>query len=101
MSTLTFDAAKKAEGQTFAMNVDGMTTLDLVLSQVEERDAPDGYPADLQKPFSMIFTGAHASPCEQRTYVLESPGLGRQEIFLVPIGEDVSAGTVTYQALFS
>jgi len=50
-------------------------------------------------PFSLIFVGKHPQVLEQRLYPFDLAGIGKVDIFLVPIGKDENG--VSYQALFN
>lgn len=51
------------------------------------------------RPFSLLFRVADGATLPQRIYPLEHDGLGRFELFLVPIGSD-DVG-MRYEAIFS
>ncbi len=51
------------------------------------------------QPFALLFHGPVSPVLPQRIYPLEHPTLGRQEIFIVPIGPDGSG--MGYEAIFS
>ena len=52
-----------------------------------------------ERPFSLLFRVADGATLPQRIYPLEHKGLGRIELFLVPIGPD-DVG-MRYEAIFS
>lgn len=54
-----------------------------------------------ERPFSLIFTGPLQPILPQSIYPLEHPTLGRQEIFIVPIGADASRSGMRYEAVFN
>lgn len=100
MSNLTYDEAKKAEGETFAVATEE-GNVNLTLTQVEARaNAPD-FPGKTREPFSMIFTGAPGTFCPQCTYTMKNDTVGDQEIFIVPIARNEETEETTYQAVFN
>ncbi len=52
-----------------------------------------------REPFSLLFRGPRSPFAPQGTYRLEHDGLGRLELFLVPLGPD-STG-MRYEAIFA
>jgi hypothetical protein len=53
------------------------------------------------EPFSLIFGGASGHPLDQRIHILEHDGLGRLELFLVPIGPGADGNGPRYQSIFN
>jgi len=49
--------------------------------------------------FSLLFLGPMSSPLRQGTYAFFHPKMGRQEIFIVPIGPQ--DGKMAYEAVFA
>ena len=54
--------------------------------------------APRSEPFSLVFVGD--AGLEQRIYELENPGLGRIDVFLVPLGPGPD-GQARYEAAFN
>ena len=52
-----------------------------------------------RRGFTLTFRGPREVPLEQSIYPLEHGALGRQEIFLVPVGEDEDGRY--YEAVFT
>lgn len=102
MSSLTYDEAKKAEGQTFKIVMADDYELELTLQRVTQRDSARGdVPSGKRDPFTLIFKGAPGHYCEQDTYTLQNQTLGTQQIFIVPVERDSATDTYTYQAVFN
>jgi hypothetical protein len=55
--------------------------------------------APFQESFSLIFNGPKNSPLLQNIYSFEQDGLGRFDLFIVPIGQ--KNGSFQYQAVFN
>ncbi|ABC22252.1 DUF6916 family protein [Rhodospirillum rubrum] len=76
------------------------TSEDLVLESVKI-GPQDGYPGSARQPFSLIFNGTTPGLLlHQHIHPLDHDDLGRQEVFLVPIGQNAD-GTFRYQASFN
>lgn len=102
MSNLTYDEAKKAEGQTFKIVTADNYEVELTLQRVMPRDSARGnVPGGTRDPFTLIFKGAPGHYCEQDTYTLQNQTLGNQQIFIVPVECDGATETYTYQAVFN
>lgn len=99
MSTLTYDEAKKAEGQTFKATLEDNREVTFTLVEVVERKSAD-YPGKTREAFSLTFKGAPDEFCGQSIYKLTNDTVGEQEIFLVPIACDDQTHEHTYQAAF-
>ena len=52
-----------------------------------------------RQPFSVIFRGPDKPVLQQQVYSLEHDGLGKLDLFLVPLGPD--KGGILYEAVFS
>lgn len=99
---LTYDTARKVEGQLFKIVLDDLSELDLVLLSVTS-PGEGGVVAgrQLRRPFSMIFKGTPGFYCPQRIYRMRNGDLGEFDIFIVPIGFDAATREYSYQAIFS
>jgi hypothetical protein len=69
------------------------------LTLVEVSPLPSRAPDAQREPFTLLFRGPSTPVLPQRIYPLEHQTLGRQEIFIVPIGSD-GAG-MRYEAVFN
>jgi hypothetical protein len=65
------------------------------VSKLGERQADE----DQRQSFSVIFRGPFEPELPQRVYSLEHEGLGKLDLFLVPIGPDEKG--MLYQAVFT
>ena len=102
MSSLTYEEAKKAEGQTFTVVMDDNSELELTLQKVASRGSARREASGGERnPFTLTFKGAPGHYCEQKTYKLKNSTLGEQEIFIVPVACDDATDIFTYQAVFS
>jgi hypothetical protein len=98
LEKLTVESFAGEIGKSFRLTQADAPAIDLVL--VEARGLSAGSrPPGGRAPFSLVFLGPMAPVLPQRIYPLESPSLGRLEIFLVPIATD--AGGVKYEAVFN
>lgn len=95
---LIFEDFADRVGHSFAIEVEGPDALPLTLTEVEllrdARKRPSQRP-----PFSLVFLGQHQHVLEQRLYRFDLDGVGKVDIFLVPIGRDENG--VSYQAVFN
>ena len=88
---------KALVGSTFHLAGDGKSAdLRLVTAaKVMESEA-----AKLKRTaFSLFFLGPHEPFFEQRIYPLDHEGLGRLELFIVPVGHDENG--FLYEAVFA
>ena len=97
LSNLTLDHFSGHIGESFTADTPqhGVT---LVLSEASALGEATPQASD-RAPFSLIFTGPHDAPLSQGCYSLSHPGVGRQVIFLVPLGPRENG--MRYQAIFS
>jgi hypothetical protein len=102
MSSLTYDEAKKAEGQKFKVVMDDSSEFELTLQKVTARAKPrNDFPGRKRDPFTLTFKSAPGHYCEQKSYTLKNATLGEHQIFIVPLGCDDATETYTYEAVFS
>ena len=94
LENVTVDSFEGRVGDRFDLDADGETH-ELTLDECKRL----GSAALEREPFSLVFRGPREPVLPQRTYPLSHEGLGRLEIFLVPIAQD-DDGT-RYQAIFS
>ena len=71
----------------------------LVQARPAPPPSPDAEDAGHER-FSLLFQGSPHQPLEQDTYLLEHPRLGRQAIFIAPVGPADAAGCF-YEAVFN
>jgi uncharacterized protein DUF6916 len=73
----------------------------LALELIEVADLSTESAADpaRRRPFSLIFRQPGGAYLPQRIYSIEHAGLGRLDLFLVPIGPD--PGGMRYEAIFT
>jgi hypothetical protein len=102
MSTMTYEDAKRAEGQKFQVMTEDQRELELTLQTVTLRQRPTNDASEGQRDtFTLLFRSAPGHYCDQQTYTLKNPTLGEQQIFIVPVECDEATETYTYEAVFS
>jgi len=73
----------------------------LELVEAELASGNGGFTSDEGvESFSLQFRGDATRPLEQNTYIFEHPGIGRFEMFIVPIGREDRMGCC-YEAIFN
>lgn len=84
--------------QTFLIRLSSEETYSLELVEAAELGAANG--PGFRKPFSLIFHNPDQTKyLPQRVYSLEHEKMGSLEVFIVPLGPDVSG--MRYQVIFS
>lgn len=84
-----------AANQGFALSLGDST---IALTLVEVKPLPvHPFPGMLREPFSLLFRSASPVVLPQRIYRLEHAGIGKLDMFLVPLGRDPHG--VLYQAV--
>ena len=63
------------------------------------RGRPAGRDGAPEESFSLYFVGPDTVPIPQGTYLFTHPTVGRQAIFVVPVGRE--AGGLVYEAVFN
>jgi hypothetical protein len=96
---LTCERFAACLSQTFSLERRGADPLRLELIQVDPKGEFDPE-RDKRQAFSLLFRGPAKPILPQAIYPLENAGLGRLEIFLVPLGPDAEGGA-RYEAVFS
>jgi hypothetical protein len=84
-------------GEEFVIHVDENAALEVTLraaNALADQASPAGRLA-----FSILFEGPLEPILPQRIYALDHPGLGRLELFLVPLQPE--AGKTRYEAIFT
>jgi hypothetical protein len=94
LEKLTREDFAACVGESFRLCPDHPDAFDLVVEQVSELKAAEGY-----ESFSICFRGPGDRGVPQATYPLENDRLGRLEIFIVPIARDEKG--YRYEALFN
>lgn len=95
---LTLSSFAPHLGATFRLHVDPQHVVDLELT--EARALTDTPARAGRDPFALLFKGPAGAPrLPQRIYGFEHEAIGRQDIFVVPIGID--GGRVIYEAIFT
>jgi hypothetical protein len=95
---LVFEDFADRVGQDFVIDERDLAGIPMTLTEAELLHASRGKPG-LRPPFSLVFVGKHQHVLEQRLYKFDLAGIGKVDIFLVPIGKDETG--VSYQALFN
>jgi len=98
LEKLTVESFAEEMGKAFRLTQADVPAMDLVLVEARSLSARSGAPGG-RAPFSLVFLGPRDPVLAQRIYPLESPSLGRLEIFLVPVGADAQG--VKYEAVFN
>ncbi len=84
-------------GESFDIDLGGSST-PLTLAQV--RPLPvHPFPGMLRAPFALVFRSESQVVLPQKIYRLNNSALGKLDIFLVPVGREVSG--VVYEAVFN
>ena len=88
-------------GDQFKISTESQQTLSLKLVEVTDRSVQVNIDKqeNRQECFSMIFKGPADLPLDQKTYAFEHPGMGRFDLFIVPIG--TGDGVIDYEAVIN
>ncbi len=98
MDTLSLADFVPYLNQTFLLHLTSDETYSLEL--VEAAELGDANAPGFRKPFSLIFRNPDkTSYLPQRIYCLEHEKMGSLEVFIVPLGPDVSG--MRYQVIFN
>ena len=84
-------------GEPFAVTAPDGERLDFVLTEVGEHGAAP--PGAARTPFFVLWRGPGHRLLPQGTYPVEHAGLGRLDLFIVPIAKE--ADGYRYEAVFS
>ena len=98
LSLLKLEDFQTCLDQTFTVTLEDTDSLELELTQVK----PIGIPAtetEARQSFSLLFRGPIEPVLPQQLYELNNATLGKQQIFLVPIGPDENG--MLYDATFN
>jgi hypothetical protein len=96
LGTATVADFRPYVGEPFAIVVDGVDGLSLVLAEAVELPVVGEVG---REPFKLTFTGPAEPLLAQQVVPLAHERLGRFDPFLVPVGRD--ADGATYEAVFS
>jgi Domain of unknown function (DUF6916) len=97
MSLSSIQTFAAAANQSFDVAM-GQASMPFTLVEVKPLPVHP-YPGMLREPFSLIFRSESQVVLPQRLYSMRHAGLGKLDIFLVPVARD-KAG-VLYQAVFN
>jgi len=102
LETFTPDSFQEHVGSRFRLQIEGQEPLELELFEISRYEDNPDYAARKQ-PFSLLFLGPARPILPQGIYPVEHPGVGRMEIFLVPIGPDPTGKQkgMRYEAAFN
>ena len=98
LSLLKLEDFQTCLGQTFTVMLEDTDSLELELIQVKPIGAFDSE-AETRQSFSLLFRGPIEPMLPQQLYELKNATLGKQRIFLVPVGPDESG--MLYDATFN
>ena len=96
LDKVTREAFAEHLGKTFRIDVDGGEPVTVEL--IEATALGHGSPGR-REPFSLVFRGPATPHLPQQTYAMSHEGMGRLDVFLVPIGPDETG--VRYEAVFN
>jgi hypothetical protein len=99
-ASLTEEEFSKHLNTNFRIEVEDQSTVNLELIQVKGYMHKPGE-ADGMERFSAFFRGPGKPLLPQGTYSLANEGMGKIDIFLVPIGLDAETNGLRYEAVFN
>jgi hypothetical protein len=86
--------------ETFRVHLDAFGVEPIELELVHVAEAGQSSRPQARPPFSIQFLGPPSSQyLVQHIYPLEHPGMGRLDLFLVPLGPE--SGRMRYEAIFA
>lgn len=97
MQLLSHETFAARANETFDLGM-GESAMPLTLVEVQPLTT-HAYPGMLRSPFSLMFRSGSPVVLPQKVYRLKNATMGPVDIFLVPVGRDVSG--VVYQAVFN
>src|SRR5215217_932647 len=95
LETLTAGDFEPLVSERFRFVSEATTPFEVELIDVSE----GGSPGSSRAQFSLVFRGGPTPPLPQGIHGLEHQGLGRLDVFLVPIGPDAEGQR--YEAVFT
>ncbi|HXQ16188.1 MAG TPA: hypothetical protein VN814_16335 [Caulobacteraceae bacterium] len=97
MQLLTFESFAPHLNSTFSLKL-GESTVDLTLTQATKQPLRP-YPGMMREPFSLYFRSGSQVVLPQRIYPLEHDGMGKLDIFIVPVAREPQG--IIYEAVFN
>jgi len=97
LQLLTFESFAPHLNSTFSLKL-GESTVDLTLTQATKTPLRP-YPGMMREPFSLYFRSGSQVVLPQRMYPFEHDGMGRLDIFIVPVAREPQG--ILYEALFN
>jgi len=101
LEQLTMDSFSTWVGVRFRVLATPANTIDMELTDVTSSPSIPSHGATRgeYESFSVVFSGPAEPVLPQRIYAFENEGIGRFDLFIVPVGRD--SGGVRYQAAFN
>ena len=96
LDKVTREAFAEHLGKTFRIDVDGGEPVTVELIEATSLGQKS---SGRREPFSLVFRGPATPHLPQQTYAMSHEGMGRLDVFLVPIGPDETG--VRYEAVFN
>ena len=97
MQLLTFESFAPHLNSNFSLKL-GESSVDLTLTQATKQPLRP-YPGMMREPFSLYFRSASQVVLPQRIYPFDHDGMGRLEIFIVPVAREPQG--IVYEAVFN
>jgi len=97
MALGTFEGFAPFLNTTFSVGL-GTSTVEMTLVQAT-KGKPVAFEGIRKEPFSLMFKCASPVVLPQNRYPFQSPGFGKMEIFIVPVGREPDG--IVYQAVFN
>lgn len=97
MQLLSLETFAGRANETFDLAM-GESSMSVTLVEVQPLP-PHAFPGMGRSPFSLVFRSGSPVLLPQKVYRLKNAALGEVDMFLVPVGRDVSG--VLYQAVFN
>jgi len=97
LQLLTFESFAPHLNSTFSLKL-GESTVDLTLTQATKQPLRP-YPGMMREPFSLYFRSGSQVVLPQRIYPLEHDGMGKLDIFIVPVAREPQG--IIYEAVFN
>jgi hypothetical protein len=97
LQLLTFESFSPHLNSTFSLKL-GESTVDLTLTQATKQPLRP-YPGMMREPFALYFRSDSQVVLPQRIYPCEHDGMGKLEIFIVPVARDPQG--IVYEAVFN
>jgi hypothetical protein len=98
LQDLTPASFEAHQGTPFHIHYGAEAPLEAVLQEVKRLEP---HPGTRPEPFSVFFRGPRTPVLPQQIYRLTHDRMEALEIFLVPVGPDLKAGGMLYEAVFN